>query len=265
MFCFYLWAAAQIILESFPISSSGHVALLSFVCPVDSTFSTYIYVREYIGYVLHLPTAIVVAIFFAPQWSFPFIHIKRCWKLVLKISWYTALATTVTLIGYGLSIAQGGALKMSLPLPVSFFITACCLWSLRWCKNDTYEKLDSLKVIVLGAVQALAFVPGISRFAITYVVARWMRLPARRAFEVSFLIQWPLIMCAALYSVYVLYRPSIELLNLPFVLVMLGASIMAYAGLCIVSYMVKKRIMWWWGYYMLIPLALSIMLGVMNA
>ncbi len=261
MYCFYIWAAAQIILESFPISSSGHNALLAFWCPLPYDLLMSKPFITYIDYALHLPTAIIICLFFIKEWSVPFIYFRRCWKIILKISCLTALASVVTVLGYGISSVFQ---KTMFPLPISFAITGLTLLSLRWCPRGG-AKWDIPKAIILGMIQAFAFVPGISRLACTYVASRWMGIPARRAFQISFLIQWPLILSASCYSCFLLHAPISELLNLPFVLVMLSACVIAYAGLYLVSQMVKKKILWWWSAYMLLPITVSLITGVLHA
>jgi undecaprenyl pyrophosphate phosphatase UppP len=133
------------------------------------------------------------------------------------------------------------------------------------CPENKYEKLDVKKVMCLGMLQACALAPGISRLALTFVGARWLRIPARRAFEISFLIQWPLILCASLYGVYVLRSDARELLNPILMWVMLGSSGIAYAGLYMQQIMIQKNSLWRWGIYMLVPFIISIVVGVCNA
>lgn len=259
MICLYLWVVAQIVLESFPISSSGHTQLLACFCPLPILPAHIMTAYEY---ALHVPTVCIVMLFFRQEWLSPFMHIQRCWRLILKISAYTGLATIITLCGYGLKLVM---LVHAIPLPLGFFITGCSLLSLLMCPENKYEKLDVKKVICLGMLQACALVPGISRFALTFVGARWLRLSPRRAFEVSFLIQWPLILCASAYGMYVLKGGAHELLNPVLMWVMLCSSCIAYAGLYMQQHMIQKNSMWRWGIYMLVPFIISLLVGVCNA
>ena len=259
MICVYLWVIAQIVLESFPVSSSGHAQLLAQFCPLSDLSQS---VLSMFDYALHLPTACIVVIFFRRAWSVPFIHIRRCWRLVLKIIFYTALATSVTLALYGLKFLMP---LPTVPLPLGFFVTGCSLLSLRWCSEQPYRSIDMKKIMCLGVLQACAFAPGISRFACTFVGARWLGIPARRAFEISFLIQWPLILCASFYGVYVLSVDSFELLNPILLCVMLCSSGVAYAGLCMQMDMIQKKTMWRWSIYMCVPFIISVILGVVYA
>ncbi len=262
MICFCVWTILQIILESLPISSSGHLVLFEHVCfvgkSVGDSILLYEPIRTYVAYILHIPTVIVLCIYFLKEWSFPFRHIDRCFSLVLKISAYTALADIITISCY---VAKDKYGTFNMPLAAGFAITGCSLYSLRWCSHEG-GSWTLPKAMVLGFVQAVAFVPGISRFGLTYVAARWMGIAPRRAFQITMLIQWPLIVLASCYSVYTLGSLTYELLNLSYLLVMLGASIIAYGVLCMVGQMVALQSMWIWGVYMLIPLCISIYLSV---
>ncbi len=262
MICFYVWTILQIILESFPISSSGHLVLFEHICPAGTSLGNSILfyepIRSYIEYILHIPTAIILCVYFFKQWSFPFKHIDRCFLLILKISAYTALADIITISCYAVRDHYG---MFKMPLAVGFAITGCSLYSLRWC---SYEGASWTwkKAIILGFVQSIAFVPGASRFGLTYVTTRWMGIAPRRAFQITMLIQWPLIVLASCYSLYTLGSSTYELLNLPYILVMLGATIIAYRALCMVGQMVALQSMWIWSVYMLMPLCISICLSV---
>lgn len=256
MICLYIHALVQIVLESFPISSSGHALLSSYLCPLPTLPA---WVIKAWDYTLHFPTVCVVALYFRRRWFYPLLNINRCYYQVIKIFCYAALATAITLIGY--------IVKLFLPLPnippaLGFFITLCSLFSLLLPRTGPYEKLTLKKLVYTSLLQVCALTPGVSRFALTFVGAIHMGIPARRAFEISFLVQWPLIFCASMYGIHTLWVSAPELLNPMVIRVMLGSSCLAYAGLSLQNYMVQKNLMWLWGVYMLVPFTVSILWGV---
>jgi undecaprenyl-diphosphatase len=256
---FYIWMILQIILESFPISSSGHLVLFERACTALLSAGNIVHIgllRPYIEYILHIPTAIILCIYFFEQWSFPFKHIRRCFRLIIKIGAYTALADMVTVMCY---LMREWYAMPHIPLMVGFFITACSLYSLRWC-GTMYSPWTGRKALLLGCAQSIALVPGISRFGITYVVARWTGIAPRRAFQITMLIQFPLLILASSYSMYVLGSLTYELLNMPCILVMLGATVSSYKLFGIVEQMAISRIMWVWSLYMLVPICASMVL-----
>lgn len=255
MICFYFLMMMQIVLESFPISSSGHCVLFEQIFPYCQLPSLYNHLQSYVMYVLHIPTALVIALYFFKEWSFPFRHIKRCWPLILKIMLYTAVADLITLCLYIVKQHH----EVHLPLSVGFTFTALSLYSLRWCDDSDPKSWTLYKAIILGCVQSIAFLPGISRFGITFVAARWMGIASRRAFQIALLIHFPLIVMSSCYALYALGPLKSELLNLISLSVMLGAGIVAYMGISLVGYMVKWHNMWLWSIYMLVPIIISIL------
>ncbi len=255
MICCYFLIVMQIIFESFPISSSGHCFLLEHMFINCQLPSQYNHLRSYIMYALHIPTALVIMLYFFKEWSFPFKHVERCWPIILKIILYTASADLITLSLYILK----QSVEVHMPLSIGFIVTALSLYSLRWCKDVELQPWSLSKAIILGLVQSIAFLPGISRLGITFVAARWMSISSRRAFQIALLIQFPLIIISSSYALYILSPIYSELLNMISLSVMLGAGVIAYIGISLVGYMVKWHIMWLWSIYMLIPIIISIL------
>ena len=239
----YALLLAQIMFESLPISSSGHCLLLKsyyqMAVPCNDT---------YLMYLAHAPTAVVICCYFFKQWIFLLVHIARCWSMVVKITCYTISADIVTVILYG--VKKTGALDI-IPVSVGLCMTACLLYSLRWCRTKpSVWNLHS--ALILGLVKGIAFIPGISRFAITFVTACWLGIVPRRAFQISFLLHWPLIVASCLYSYYVLGPSVNELLNLPLLLGMLFSGIIAYGMLSGVAWMAHRNYLWIWSLYLII-------------
>lgn len=259
MVYWYLWTCMQIILESFPVSSSGHVRLLSFLYPLHTIGSQHII--ETFTHILHFPTACILMIFFRKSWSKPVRYIKRYYSILVRITCYTMLSCVVTAMGYGIKQHVNIA---DIPLCVGFFITMAALLSLYVMPQRAIGTLNAKKAVVLGVVQACALFPGVSRFALTFVAARWLDITPRRAFEISFLIEWPLILAASVYGLYVLQQSQAELLNPTQMYVMLCSSGPAYAGLLLQYRMVRKQVMWRWGIYMVVPLFITLLVGVVR-
>jgi undecaprenyl-diphosphatase len=255
MISFYFLMMMQIVLESFPISSSGHCFLFEQIFHGYQLPVVVNNFRSYIIYLLHVPTILVICIYFFKEWSFPFTHIKRSWPIVLKIIFYTAIADMITICFYVLKQYY----EVYLPLSIGFIFTALMLYSLRWCDDAVCARWTLSRSIVLGFAQSIAFLPGISRLGITFVVARWMGIASRRAFQIALLIHFPLMIISSCYALYALGPLTTELLNLISLSVMLGAGIIAYMGISLVGYMVKRHIMWLWSIYMLVPIVISIL------
>ncbi len=85
---------------------------------------------------------------------------------------------------------------------VSLGVTGVILWSTRWIRRDmTRGEPTWLGAFVIGAAQAVAIVPGISRSGTTVVTAMWLGVGPVQAAEYSFLLAIPAIAGAAVLQV----------------------------------------------------------------
>lgn len=263
MLHFYLLVFVHILLESLPVSSSGHLVLL------ESLLGRLGYcmpnVEKILGiagkalsldvffHLLHGPTMIVVTIFFFRQWFFLLSNFRRCSRIILKIMLFTVLADSMTVIFF---IVFKLFPWISIPLGIGFCITALVLYSLRWCTQGL-DLWNWKKAVLLGCVQGCALLPGISRFATVYVSARWLGLPTKKAFEVTWLVQWPLIFAAFMQGAYeITVNPTLfsHILNAKLLIVVTIASVCAYLLLAFAWYLARKNQLWKLSWYMPVPI-----------
>lgn len=83
--------------------------------------------------------------------------------------------------------------RYPLVIAVGLTLTAVALFSMAWIGTRRRLFLSPTQALLLGAVQGLALVPGISRIGCTMVAAMWMGLTDRRSFDLSVLISIPLV------------------------------------------------------------------------
>lgn len=253
VFYFFVLICAQIILESFPVSSSGHVTLLENLIdffnlglPIELSRS------ETLSHFLHGPTAVVLAMFFWDKWTFLLRNIKKCWLYVLKIIGFAFIADFVTFLWY---LFFGYINVLSFPVGVGFLISIFCLLSLRFCKKEKYCGLTWKKSLFIGICQGFALLPGVSRFVLTFVAGCWSGLSPRRSFEFSFAIQWPLIFAGFLEGVFKFYFgkfPQISplIFNFYTFATIIFSSIVAFFGLCLVKKMVLENKLWYFSIFL---------------
>jgi len=258
----YAIIITQIIAESLPISSSGHVALLSMLVgfsqdtciPIIHNGSSWLMQQlmlRSIDHFLHGPTCIIVALFFYDRWM----GLLRCWRktlpIIVRLITYVGIADFITGLFF---IGFRWAPVCAFPLGLGFAITALMLASLNWCNKDD-ESLTFMKMIILGVAQGVALLPGISRLACTYTVARWLGLSPRHAFETTWMMQMPLMVVSFLHSLIIFYQMGIpdQILNLETAFVMMGASIGGWYALQLAAYASIHKKMWWFACYMIVP------------
>lgn len=82
---------------------------------------------------------------------------------------------------------------------VMLLVTTAVLASTRWAAGTEHRELTSSSALIIGMLQALAILPGISRSGITIAAGLWLGLGGRRAARFSFLMSIPAILGAGVY------------------------------------------------------------------
>lgn len=250
----YIWMATQIILEMVPVSSSTHLYLLKKLFKKCGIFITI----PDVYYFLHIPTLIIVSAYFFKSWLGLFLP---GWHLALKPIICVAIVDGITTATF----LATQRTKHRFPHSFGLLITAAVLFSTAWCWGAravvSWTYLDAL---FLGVAQSIALLSGISRLALTTAAGCWLGFSLPQSFFISWLIYVPLMAAASIKSIGGLYKKHAlgKLLNLPYVLVMLISGGISYMVFVIVALMVQENIFFLWGYYLLIPIAVSWWLAV---
>ena len=249
MHVLYVYTVMQIIFESLPISSSGNVLLWMPVLqkflelkPIENLLPDF-------DFLLHLPTLFIIGLFFFRSWSSRLIGIKSTFARLMVVAGCCALADTMTVIFYFLFKAVGTEF---FPLWVGFLCTTFLLASLYFFSWQVKKsQLNYRDASILGLIQGIALLPGISRFASTLVVGVWLGYSYEKACKYSFLIQVPLLGAALLKGFWSLahastYAPFDEPL---FYLVVIGATAVSFCVFSYVFAMVKHKTIWIFAWY----------------
>lgn len=274
MLVFSVYAVIQIITEMLPISSSGHVmlaqhGLLWFGIPTEP-------IPEWFDHFLHGPTLLILALYFSRDWVWITKGLVRgClrrtagwWRLVRvigKIMFYVGLADGVTAcmyLTYKKWLEVSGIAQHPYVMVVGMAITMVVLASSAFVPRSGKHTLTKGSAALLGFVQGLAFLPGLSRFGSTYVVARWLGISHRKALQFSFVMFIPLIVAAfAFHGIPgAVVHPDVAV---RVVLPCLGASIIAYAVFGFVDWLAGTGRLQYLALYMLLPIYLMLSV-VMN-
>ncbi|MBN1549496.1 undecaprenyl-diphosphate phosphatase [Candidatus Babeliales bacterium] len=254
-----LWIAIQIITESFPISSSTHVVLLEKLTTMLGYGDWINRIPDHFDDVLHFPTLCVLAYVFWPRWTAMVRMLWYHWQRVVLSLLKTGSGVFVTIVLYGLFIVIG---KEWFPLQLGLSMTLGLLLSLRWVPRNAEQPYTMIMAFILGLVQGIALLPGLSRLGTTYVVARWLRLSVRDALEISFVFQVPLIIPAVARGLVSVYKSPFagEVLNGKTLLVMLVAGVVAYKALLWTMELARSGQLWKWSFYMILPLVMSMLI-----
>ncbi len=251
----------QIVFESLPVSSSGHVDLaVCFVADKNTMLASWLsralHMPEIMMW-LQVPTVCVVALFFAREWLFLFFHFQNTWRIVAKLIFYMLCSNSITTLCFILVHTY----ECAIPLWAGFGCTMLALLSLIWCKQRRNCSLTFSHALFLGLIQGVALLPGISRFAAVFVAARWMGIKNQRAFFITWMLQWPIVLgmsffAFAQYSVHPTHLLPINFLMISSVLI---AATIALLGMYGMYQLVLRDKLWIMSIYMILPLALSIL------
>lgn len=260
----------QIVLESLPISSSGHAHMLGLQMP------------DYLDRLALGPTIIMLALYFYKEIIAVVYDLKNQWRWVFQWGLLIGMATSVTVFLYEfIDQILGQILKtqaIAFPLWVGFASTAILLLSLAWCPyNDTEThknnagdaKAQFFKLLLIGVAQGCARLPGVSRLGTTYTVACWLGFSPYRAFRISCALQVPLFTAGFLegcVKFFKLWRMGeIEVLfTFSTLLIIAGATVGAYALLWVIEALMIRRKLWYVGWYMLVVTALSFFINYLE-
>ncbi|MGA9530418.1 MAG: undecaprenyl-diphosphate phosphatase [Candidatus Babeliales bacterium] len=248
----------QIVLESFPVSSSGHLLLVA--CLSGGEVAGY---TEMWNRLMHLPTLFMVIFFFRDSLI---VSIRACFRRPTIMSKQLFLAGGATIVTLGFYCYGYDFLSHSVPLWVGFSVTALVLASLYYIVTyrvmycDTQWSMMLVQACLLGFAQSCAFLPGVSRLAMTYSCARWMGRSGRRSLELSLLLHSMLIIGGLILSYAKREMVLIPLTQGYEYAMLVAATIIAYGGLWFVALCARKHSMWKFSLYMMLPIVVAYML-----
>lgn len=190
-----LWQAVvlglvQGLTEFLPVSSSGHLVLAEAAMGVQPP-------GVFVEVALHVATLGSVLVVYG----------RRLWAVARGVVWdhpgerrYAALLVAATIPAGIVGVALGEPIERAFEslrfVAVAFLVTGLALWSTRRLRGTAVAP-GGPGAVAVGAAQAVAILPGISRSGATVSVALWLGLAPERAAEFSFLMAVPVIVGAA--------------------------------------------------------------------
>jgi undecaprenyl-diphosphatase len=254
----YLVVWVQVLGEMLPISSSSQVELL-----LQWYLAGVVYAGEIIpkgfDYLLHVPILIVIPIFFRKSWwPLAVMICSRVWRQDRLSAWSTRqlvyivgrvigiiFVSAVFIAGVEVVVKHFGGLAQLRPFGLcitAILLVAAAISRFRFVRNwSTWHIL-----FFVGLMQALAFVPGVSRMGVTATVALLCGLSVRRALEFSFALEYPLILAAVLVrGLPWLLSPEARGVVSPALIVhVVAAGVVSYAVLWFAVKIFERRLSW---------------------
>ncbi len=252
-----LLGAIQGATEFLPVSSSGHLALGQMILirsGLEHVLSNQPLMLEIL---LHLATFLAVVVFFRRDVAEALKGVGRGTKGVLKgelknlakkdNSVNLAVAVIIgsvptAVIGLMMRDAAQRILSSPVSLGFCFLGSMCLLLASRWWQGG-FNRLTWRTALVIGIVQGLAVLPGISRSGITIVTGLALGLQQGQAIRFSFLLSLPAVIGAAALELSI-NELAADMNNNAYLLGGLVAFVVGLFALFVLDRLVRRGQLW---------------------
>jgi undecaprenyl pyrophosphate phosphatase UppP len=242
-FYYSLLVFIQSIAESLPFSSSTHVHLFkNFTAKFFSKFNTK-QIDLYLEDFAHGCTAVGLIPFFLQV--MPDLNLGK-----LTIKWIL-IVDVITALGYLFLKPKIDSLKPNYGLIFTAVILLALNFVSKYTDNSLFFDNFLLMAIMIGFLQLLALIPGVSRLAVVYVFLKFVGLSNFYSWYFAWVGMWPLLVLRSLKGFYqlILQNVSLKFLCLVF---LLGS------GLAYISLTLMYDFMLNWQLIFLYPLIMGI-------
>ena len=231
-------AIIQAATEFLPISSDGHLALVSNILgESDLFFITFLHIASLLAVIIFTRREILEILRFR----------KESWRL---LGFILIGIIPAAIVGLFFSKFIEGTLTSYFLIGVFFLFTGIVVFSTKFIKTSG-NNLNKENVFVIGLIQAIALFPGVSRSGMTISTGLFFGIDKEKTVKFSFLMFIPLAIGAFLLE-FMKYPDAIT--STP-VLTLIVAFIVCFAlslfFLRALSYIVKMDKFWIFGIYCL--------------
>lgn len=271
-------ALLQGVSELFPVSSLGHTILVPAVLGwhnIDRSSPSFLAFVV----VLHLGTALALIVFYRAQW---YAIVRALIASVVRgrlgddrderIGWRLVVATIpVGILGFIFEVPVRRLFGS--PAPAAFFLILNGLVMFagealrrhqlqRARRTDKpIEQLSYAGSLSVGAAQALALLPGISRSGVSMVAGLLCDLDHEDAARFSFLLATPVILAAALLEVPKLFVPAAHVVLVQAVVGGIAAGVAAYLSVAFLTRYFRSNDLRPFGWYCVFVGAICLVLA----
>lgn len=241
-----LLAIIQAASEFLPISSSGHLALVSnLISQPDIFFFT----------ALHVASLIAVMIFTRKEIGCLLSLNKQYRKM-----WLYLIIATIPAALFGFFFKRGieKTFLSFISIGIAFIFTGIILFLTKFPK--VHSNLNIKNSLIIGLFQVLALFPGVSRSGMTISSALFLGIDREKATKFSFLLFIPLSLGAFILETRGGFYFSLSLVVSFFV-----CLILSLVFLDLLLFIVKKEKFWIFSIYCLIVGSISLLLGRIGA
>lgn len=265
--------AVQGLTEFLPVSSSGHLRIVSEVWFGDDAGASFTAVTQ-------LGTEAAVLVFFAKDIA----RIIAAWfrglfnparrDLDYRMGWYVIIATIpIGILGliFKDEIRTGARNLWLVAAMLILFSAVIAAAEFYGRKQRPLEKLTTRDGLVMGLAQCLALIPGVSRSGATSSAGLFLGLEREAAVRFSFLLAIPAVTASGLFSLPDAFDPSGDGMQAPgpqLLVATLIAFVIGYAAIAwLLKFVANHSFYWFVGYRVILGVVVMALLagGVISA
>ncbi|MDV6284843.1 undecaprenyl-diphosphate phosphatase [Rhodococcus jostii] len=266
--------AVQGLTEFLPISSSGHLRIVSEIFFGDDAGASFTAVTQ-------LGTEAAVLIYFARDigriiagWFRGLFHPEHRSDLDYRMGWYVIIGTIpVGVLGFLFKdqIRTGARNLWLIATMLIVFALVIAAAEYYGRKVRPVEDLRAKDGIIMGSAQALALIPGVSRSGGTISAGLFLGLTREAAARYSFLLAIPAVVASGLFSLPDAFEPAGEGLNASGPQLLVATAIafaIGYASIAwLLRFVVHHSMYWFVGYRIILGVIVLSLLatGVVSA
>jgi undecaprenyl-diphosphatase len=266
-------AVVQGLTEFLPVSSSGHLAIVSRIFFAQDAGASFTAVSQ-------LGTEIAVLVYFARD----IVRIVRAWFNGLlvtahrnadyRLGWYVIIGTIpICILGWVFKdeIRSGVRNLWVIATALVVFSAVIALAERLGRQSRHVDELTWRDAIAVGVAQTLALVPGVSRSGATISAGLFLGLERELAARFGFLLAIPAVFASGLFSLPDAFHPVLEGMSATGPQLLVATVVAFVVGLAAVAwllrFLVRHSMYWFVGYRVLVGAAVLILLacGVVSA
>ncbi|ORV12624.1 undecaprenyl-diphosphate phosphatase [Mycobacterium celatum] len=260
-------AVVQGLTEFLPVSSSGHLAIVSrlmFDCDAGASFTA----------VTQLGTELAVLVYFARD----IVRIVRAWfnGLVVKahrgadyrLGWYVIIGTIpICVLGLVFTYEIRSGVRNLWVVATALVVFSAVIAAAEYLGRQTrhIDQLGWRDAVVVGFAQTLALVPGVSRSGATISAGLFLGLERELAARFGFLLAIPAVFASGLFSLPDAFHPVSEGMSATGPQLLVATVIAFVVGLFAVAwllrFLVRHNMYWFVGYRIIAGVTVLILLA----
>lgn len=254
-----LWIAIllgliQGLTEFLPVSSSGHLTFFEIAFGLEEG-------NVLFNVLLHLATLVALVICFRKQiWNIIRHPLDKYLRMLLWSSIITAVVGAVVDHFVG---AEGNLIMIAIGFVITSILLVCVNF---FVKSKKYKKQEITykHATIIGLVQGIAVLPGISRSGSTLAVGVLCGADQTKSAEFSFMLSIPIIFASAVYELYKGAKTGFSISAQDILPILAGCIVAFVVAMLTIKVMMKlvQKNKWLWFAIYLVLFAMSIFIYV---